>query len=141
MNIKRFAIASVVLFILWQITGYIIHEVILGSTYEALKSVFRPDMNEKMWMFMPMQAVVTLLFVYIFIKGYENKGLMEGVRYGIIIALFMGIPSSFSQYVLYPFPFSLALQWFLYGVVEYILAGILVSVIYKPKAKTQTQKV
>ena len=57
---------------------------------------------------------------------------MEGVRYGLIIGLFFLIPSAFGQYATYPIPFSLAVQWFVYGLIEFIIFGIIAAVIYKP---------
>jgi hypothetical protein len=34
-------------------------------------------------------------FVYIYIRGCENKGLIEGVRFGAMIGLFVGVPTSY----------------------------------------------
>ena len=74
----------------------------------------------------------SFLFVFIFTKGYEGKGIGEGVRYGIIIGLFATIPMSFGSYSVMPMTFSLALGWFIYGMIEYIILGIVVALLYKP---------
>ncbi|OHD64070.1 MAG: hypothetical protein A2176_08640 [Spirochaetes bacterium RBG_13_51_14] len=76
---------------------------------------------------------LSILFTYIFTKGYENRGIMEGVRYGLIIGLLMDGIGSFGQYMVYPIPLTLALQWFVYGVIRFIILGIIVSLIYRPK--------
>jgi hypothetical protein len=86
-----------------------------------------------MWIFYPIGLVMSFLFVYIFIKGYEGKGILEGLRYGIWIGLFMNLPSAFGQYAIYPVPFSLAIQWFIYGMIEFIILGLVAAAIYKPK--------
>jgi uncharacterized PurR-regulated membrane protein YhhQ (DUF165 family) len=132
MNIKRLIVASIAVFILFQVLDFIIHGVILRSTYETLKDVWRPDMMAKMWIMYIVSFIFSFLFVYVFTKGYEGRGIAEGIRYGILIGLLVNI-CVFYQYVVYPVPFSLALQWFIYGMIEFILCGIVAALIYKPK--------
>ena len=72
------------------------------------------------------------MFVYIFIKGYEGKGVVEGVRYGFRIGILMNVMGMFNQYAVYPIPFTLAIQWFIFAMIEFIICGIIVSLIYKP---------
>ncbi len=133
MNIKRFILASLAVFVSIQITDPIIHGVILGPVYESLKEVWRPDMMSKMWIMLLTSLLFSLLFVLVYIKGLEENGIAEGVRYGIIISLFMNGVYIFNQYVVYPVPFSLALQWFIYGTIQFIIYGIITAFIYKPK--------
>lgn len=133
MNVKRFALAGVVVFVAFQIMDFIVHGVILMKSYEALASVWRPDMMKLMWIMYATGAAFSLLFVYIFTKGYEGRGLLEGVRYGLVIGLFMNAVGMFNQYVIYPLPFALVLQWFLYGMIEFVIAGVVVAAIYRPK--------
>lgn len=131
MNVKRFVIASIAVFLVFQVLDFIIHGMILRPVYESLKDVWRPDMMSKMWIMYVGSLVLSFLFTYIFIKGYENKGIAEGIRYGIIIGLFASIPYGFYEYVMYPLPLSLCLQWFIYGMIEFIICGIIVAAIYK----------
>ena len=133
MNVKRFVVAVIVVFIVFQIFDFIVHGIILAPTYTTLKSVWRPDMMSKMWIMYITSFILSLLFVYIFIKGYEARGIGEGIRYGLLIGLFMNVVGAFNQYVIYPIPFSLALQWLIYGMIEFIICGIIAALIYKPK--------
>lgn len=133
MNIKRMIIASILVFAGIQVMDFVIHGIILSPVYQSLAHVWRPDMMAKMWILRLSSLVMSFLFVYIFIKGYENKGIIEGVRYGIIIGLFMNVIGMFSQYVMYPIPFSLSVQWFIYGMIEFIICGIIAALVYKRK--------
>jgi len=133
MNRKRFIIASIVVFLAFEIIDAIVHMGILRKAYEALMPIWRPDMMSKMWILHVGALILAFLFTYIFIKGYENKGIAEGVRYGIIIGLFANIPYAFYGYAMFPFPFSLCIQWFIYGMIEFIICGIIAAAIYKPK--------
>ncbi len=131
MNVKRCVWAIVAVFLAFEVIDTIVNGVLLSKAYQALLSVWRPDMMSKMWIYHVGSIILAFLFTYIFIKGYENKGLAEGVRYGIVIGLFMGIPYAFYSYAMYPLPLSLCLAWFVYVMVEFIICGIIVAAIYK----------
>ena len=134
MNCKRFLIASLVIFVVITGLDYLITNYLMMASYEAFKHVWRPDMARKMWMWYPIGLLTSLLFTYIFIKGREDKGLLEGVRYGIIIWLFVSVPVSVSFYVLIPIPYTMAVKWMAIGLLEMLVSGVLVAAIYKPAA-------
>ncbi len=134
MNIKRYVIAGIAVFATFQICDMVIHGRLLMKDYEALASMWRPDMMSLMWIMWITCAVLSFLFTYVFIKGYESRGMLEGVRYGLIVGLMMNGVGAFNQYVLFPVPFVLAVKWFVFGMIEFILAGAVVAAIYRPKA-------
>ena len=131
MNTRRFIIASLVVFAGFEIIDMIIHGGILAKTYEGM-NIWRSDMMSKMWIFHLGSFVMAFLFTFIFIKGHENKGIAEGARYGVVIGLFANIPYGFYSYAMYPLPFSLCLQWFVFGMIEFIICGLIAAAIYKP---------
>jgi hypothetical protein len=136
MNTKRFWLAVVAVIVLLFITDWIVHGGILLSTYESegVKEAFRTmdDMQSKMWITYVLYIVWAYFFTFIFVKGYENKGIMEGVKFGVYIGLFYSFVSSYGNYTLYPVPYSLALQWFIFGLIQCVIFGIAVALIYKP---------
>ena len=129
-------IGWIVVLVVMNVYGYVIHGLGLSETYQSLASVFRPkeEMDSMMWMMMLGGAVGLLLFCYIFTLGHEGKGVMEGVRYGALIGLLISIPSSVDHYVIYPITGELAVIWFVAGVVGFIIAGAVFAAIYKPSA-------
>ena len=134
MNVKRFGLACVGVYLVYQVLSFIINTFILGDTYLALASVWRPEaeMMSKMWILFLTSAVWTVLFCYIFTRGYENKGVMEGVRYGLMIGLFVGLPFSYESYAVYPITIGLAHAWVIASVVMSIACGAVLAAIYKP---------
>ncbi len=134
MNGKRFILASIVVFVVYEITDWIVHSLILSGVYQRLQSLWRPDMMDKMWIMYVTAFIFSFLFVYIFTKGYEGKGVAEGFRYGLYIGLLMNIVGMFNQYAVYPVPLSLTVQWFIYGMIQFIIIGIVTALIYRPKA-------
>lgn len=137
MNKSKFWISFIVVFVLLEITSYIIHVVLLGRTYqsEEVKYAFRTmeEMNAKMWIMWLMDLVWAFFFTFFFVKGYENKGIMEGLRFGIYMGLFVSMVISYQSYVVYPIPYTLAFQWFIYGLIQCLILGLAAASIYKPK--------
>ena len=133
MNNKTFWIGWVVIFIVMQVIGYAIHEVMMADTYAALAAIFRPreEMDSMMWMMMLSGAVLLFLFCYIFTKGYEGKGVMEGVRYGALMGVFLALVNV-DQHVVYPLPTNVAAIWFVTVVVSLTISGAVFAAIYKP---------
>jgi uncharacterized PurR-regulated membrane protein YhhQ (DUF165 family) len=138
MNWKRFWMAGLVTYVVVQALDLVTNEVFMKSANESLKGLWRPNMMSRMWVMYVVGAVVTLLFTYIFVKGREGKGIAEGVRYGIIIWLFVSVPMNVSMWVLLPIPHIIVLRWMLIGLLEMLIAGILVAVIYKPLAPAKS---
>lgn len=139
MNNKTFWIGYVVIFVTMQLIGYLVHEVMMGDTYAALAAVFRPEaqMTDMMWMMMLSGAMLLLIFCYVFTKGHEGKGVMEGVRYGTLMGLFLAFPTSVDAYVIYPLTTEVVVVWFISGVLSLTIAGAIFAAIYKPSVNDQ----
>jgi hypothetical protein len=141
MNTKKFIIAFLVVFVGLEVTNFIIYMGILKSALmsDMYKAVFRPeeDMNSKMWLMWLMNLVWSYFLVFFFVKGYENKGWMEGFRYGVYIGIFFSLVMSFHSFVIYPFELPLILQMFVYGFIQSIIIGIIAALLYKPKIVVQ----
>lgn len=132
---KTFWIGFVVVYVVMQILGFLVHGLWLQETYSSLAGVvFRPEaeINSMMWMMFVSSLIYVFLFCYIFTKGYEGKGIGEGVRYGLLIGLFFSIPMALDQYVVYPITQNLALIWLITGVINWVIGGAIFSAIYKP---------
>ncbi len=132
MNTKRYLLASVAVFVVGVVFDFLVHGVALKPVYEALKDVWRPDMESIMWTMYPVGLVCSFLFVYIFIKGYEGKGVIEGLRFGLFLGGYVGIGMAFGSYMMIKIPFSLAIQWLLASVLGLMLQGAAAAAIYKP---------
>ena len=126
-------------FITLEILERIVNVVILGSAFESVKSMMRPDMMTKLWILDLVTLIGSFFFAFIFSKGFENKGIVEGVRYGIYIGIWLSVGKAYGTYAMVAIPYSLALQWFIYGVLEYVIAGVVLSFIFGKKQKELAQ--
>jgi hypothetical protein len=137
---KKLVVGWIVVFIVMSVLEFLLHGVILSSTYnsEAVRKFTRPEseMMGMMWIYYVVYLIVSFFFTLIFSKGYEGKGIVEGVRYGLYMGLLMATPMAYASYAMLPMPYSLALSWFISGIIEYIILGIVVAMVYGKKEVT-----
>jgi hypothetical protein len=134
MNWSKFLISFIVIYVVGAVLNYLIHGVLFMDTYTALSSIWRPDMDRLMWVQFVTPIFFCFFFIYIFVRGYQGRGIMEGVRYALIIWGFVSIPTTYGQYMIYPLPYSLVWKWLLSDLLVLVVSGILVALIYKPVA-------
>lgn len=137
MNWKKFWIAFLLVFVAYLATNILIHTVILGDTYlkPEVQNSMRSDaeMGRYFWVRIVTIVVFSFFFTYIFAKGYEGKGLMEGVRYGVFIAIFFFFVTSFEVLIIFPIPYFIVWYWIIAGFVQSVFMGIIAALVYKPK--------
>ena len=119
------------MFAIFLVGDFIIHGPVLGHFYKSLGNLWRPDMMSYIWIMGLVIFIFSFILMFIFIKGYEGRGILEGLRFGIIAGVLINGIGAFGQYVIYPLPLSLVVQWFVYGIIEFIAAGIAAESIYK----------
>ena len=131
---KRILWAVVAVFIMWAILDFILHGLLLRSTYEATANLWRPmdQMNMPLMYFVTLVFTVCFVLIYGFLVG--QKSLVSGIRFGALFGLATGISMGFGSYTYMPIPLSLALSWFFGSWIETIAAGAIVGAIIKPEA-------
>lgn len=131
---KTFWIGFIAVYVIAQVIGYVVHQWWLADTYKALAAVWRPEaeMMDMMWVMFVTSAIYLFAFCYIFTKGYEAKGVMEGVRFGFWMGLFIAVPMAFESWIIYPIPLNLAIIWFVAGMINLMILGAVFAAIYKP---------
>lgn len=133
---KKFWISFIATYVVYEILEFLIHGVLLKSTYasEAMMKLMRPEADMKMWVLYVVGLFFVFFFCLIFAKGMEGKGLMEGVRFGFYVGMMVSVPMAYATYATQPIPYSLALQWFIYGVIECVVIGAVMAQLYQNKA-------
>lgn len=129
---KKFWIGCVAVFVVIAVWEAIVNLVFLSSTYQdpSMTQLWRPMPEMKFGLLYIVYVFIAFFFTLIFSKGYEGKGIMEGLRYGFYVGMLMGVPRGYAVYATMPITYALALQWFLYAVIGYIIAGIVVSLVF-----------
>jgi hypothetical protein len=132
---KKLLIGFALVFVLAFATDFVVNSYLMMSEYEATPTLWRRPEEMKMAVIVISQLFFAFFFTLIFSKGYEGKGVVEGIRYGVYVALMMMVPAAYMTYATMPVPYSLALKWFLYGTIQYVLYGIALSYVYGMKEK------
>lgn len=128
---KKIWIGFVTVFVTTQLIEALVGFILLGPTYSHSPQIWRPIAEVKLWMLPVTGAFFSFFFVFVFSKGYQAKGLPEGLRYGTYAALMIVLPHAYNSYALLQIPYSIALQWFIFGTLEYIIAGVLLSIAFQ----------
>jgi len=134
--VKKILLGGIAIFVAWEVLDFLIHGVILGSTYATLGNMFRAQADMKMGL----MAVVVLIAALAFAAAYgwfvSPKSLATGVKYGLLVGFGGGVSMGYGSYAAMPVPYVMALAWFLGSWVEFTVAGLLAGLIIKPAATT-----
>ena len=136
MDLKRWVLAGVGAFVTIVVGDYLIHELWLGGFYRATASWWRPasQMRSLMGLMFLSEAMLAAVLTLIYTKGYEpSKGtLSQGFRFGVLMGVLLGVPSSLMKAFVYPYPLSLILNWMVGTIVELAVVGLVIGALYKP---------
>lgn len=120
----------------------LVHLVILRDENKAIEFIHRPDMADKLWISILITVIIVMLFTVSYLKWRKDGTIIESIRHSTFFALLMIVVVDLNQYVQYEIPFSLILKWSSFGVVEFIIYGLLIYFIFKqPMPMTDSQAV
>lgn len=129
--LKRIIVAIVAVFITWAVLDFIIHGILLKSTYEATANLWRPMNEMKMGLSYFVTLVCAICFVLMYGLLVGKKSLASGIGFGALFGLASGFSMGFGSYCYMPIPLTLALTWFIGTLIEGIAAGAIVGAIVK----------
>lgn len=130
---KKVLLGFIVVFILVFALDYVVNMYLMASEYKATENLWRKPEEMKMGVIIISQIFFSFFFTLIFSKGWEGRGIAEGIRYGVYVTFMMMIPAAYMTYATMPVPYSLSLKWFLFGLVQYIIYGVALSLIFGKK--------
>ena len=138
MNYNRLAIAAVVAWIVDSIYGFLVFGLALNGEFAKYPGVFRSfdAVNGLLPLMFGGSLLGFLALSYIFAKGHEGgSGVTEGLRFGIVLAVFEFGAFSISSYVIYNVGRLLAVETAIAAFVEALLIGLVLGVSYRPAAR------
>ncbi len=133
MNIKRGLLASLAIYVFTILWSGFYHLILLKGSELEIKHLYRPDISEKMWLSLLGALGISILFVIGYSLCARKGTIVEGIIYGVCFSILAGLLVDLNQYVLYPIPASLVIKWYIGGLVEFAIDGLLVSIIYPVK--------
>lgn len=128
MKNKRFWLAFVVIAVYVVIYEWVFHGGVLISLYEATASVWRPEddfAGVMQWMFLG-QILFAFAFCWLYTCTRCDASIKSGACYGFIVGL-MASATSLIYYSVLPITLSLTFAWIAGGLIESVIAGIILS--------------
>ncbi|HWM26374.1 MAG TPA: hypothetical protein VNP98_16280 [Chthoniobacterales bacterium] len=133
MNIKRLLLAILAGWVLIFATDFLVHELWLGPVYAATKPLWRPesDMPTYFCWLLVAQFLIVTTFVIVWARGFAGRTIGAAVGFGLLMGVFQQA-WAIILYAVMPVPAELSIKWFLAGLVQAVLLGIVTSLVYKP---------
>lgn len=131
---KKWLLASAAIFVAWSVMDFILHGLILASTYEATAQLWRPMAEMNQGLMHGVTAVCALAFTGIYAALVSPKSVGAGLKYGLLFGIVSGMSMGFGSYSYMPIPIHLAAAWFLGSVVEIAVAGLMAGAMIREAA-------
>ena len=124
---KKTILSILGVFIAWSVMDFVIHGVILRSSYAATASLWRPmgEMKTSLMYFSVMIASITFVLIYSLL--ISRKGISTGLKYGALFGLSAGVPMGYGSYSVMPIPYHMAFTWCFGSVVEAMVGGLILG--------------
>jgi hypothetical protein len=124
---KRIVFGIVAVFVAWQALDFVLHGLILASTYQATAELWRPMAEMKLALMRVAGLVAAVCFVCLYAWLVRPKSWAAGLAYGLIFGAGTGFLMGFGTYAVMPLPQTLAVAWCLGSIVQAAVAGLLVG--------------
>lgn len=131
---KKFAIAWLVVFVVWMLGSFIVHGTLLHADYGKLPTLFRPEADAGQYFpFMILAHVIMAgAFAWVYSRGVEAKPwLGQGIRFGLVIALLTVVPMYTIYYCVQPMPGILAVKQIVFDGVLLLVLGAVAAFLYR----------
>ena len=135
---KRFFYTWIAIFVLWMGGSFVVHGSLLHDDYMQLPNLFRPEADAQRYFPLMIVAHVILsgAFVWIYSRGAEDKPwLMQGVRYGVAIALLTVVPTYIIYYVVQPMPGATVVRQIVFDGLLLVALGVAVAFAYRDRPR------
>ena len=126
---KRAILAVIAVFVTWSLLDFVIHDLILSSSYEETSQLWRPVGEMKMYLIYITVLILVIAFVTIYARYVSAKTVTTGLLYGLIFGLGVGISMAYGSYAVMPIPYSMAFTWFIGTLVKMTLGGLIMGLI------------
>ncbi len=140
--LKKILLATLAVFVVWEILDFIIHGVLLAPLYEQTSHLWRP--MEEMKMLVMYLTVLIAAFFFVAVYGWllRPKTMKNALLYGLLFGLGAGTSMGYGTYAMMDIPYWMAFGWFLGTTVEAVVAGLLLgAIIREPEVMVTEQPI
>ena len=123
---------AIIIMVLW-VCGFewAWHSQVMGNLYEETTHLWRTKeaMQHLIYWLWGGHALVGAVSAYIYSQGHCHRGCFEGLRFGLLLALF-STGMLMVSYAVMPISFHLFKMWVAGTAIEFIVGGMLISWVY-----------
>lgn len=134
MNYARLTLAAVAGLVVEVCYGFLVYGMLLSTEFVKYPAIYRSA--ETGPGYLPLMfgglLVAIVAATVIYAKGYEGGGAAEGVRFGILLGLFVACAFANVNYGVLNIGRRLALYTAVAGFFEWLLIGTVIGLVYKP---------
>jgi len=131
----RLALAVLAVFVLWAVSDFVIHGVVLSASYAQEPQLFRPMDGRPDGIKLVLLYLVVLAQAAVFVKIYawliSPKSVLTGIIFGLLWGVGHGVGMGYGTFATMPIPANMASTWCLGAIVQGILAGAVVALIIR----------
>ncbi len=134
MNLNKALIAGLVGGIVLAVYDFIMHGLIMASTYSKYVAVFRKD--APMYWF-PILAILLAIAAALFFaksRGSWEAGAKGGMMFGFWIGLLAFLAQFYNPLIFNGFPYFLSWCWGAINLIGWVIAGAVIGAMYKAEA-------
>ena len=135
MNYGRLVGAAAAATFVDSVYGFLVYGMVMKSEFERYPLIYRPEDVGPSYLPLMFAGIFVAMCVVtaIYAKGYEGgSGAVEGARFGVLFGLFAIFFYAGVNYATMNIGRKLAVMYAAAGFVEWILAGTVIGVTYKP---------
>ena len=96
-------------------------------------ALFRAEGEERLLPYFASRILFTVLFVWIFVRGFAARGPAAGLRFGLLVWGFYVIPMTLGFWAFLRMPDALAAAWVGVGLAEMLAGGLVLGLLYRPR--------
>ncbi len=130
---KRWMLATLAVFVTWSALEFVIHGVLLRSSYAATAELWRPEAEMKMGLLRVVSLLSAAAFCFIYGQLIGPRTLRAALAFGALWGLAHGLGAGYGTYAVMPVPYSLALSWFLGMTVQALAGGLVAGLILRDR--------
>jgi hypothetical protein len=136
---KQKLVAIIAGFILQMAGLFLIHSIWLKQDYINTAAIWRshPDQTARTWAMLLSVLIYVIGAVWIYSLAVKSTSwVMQGIRFGILLAMAVVIYGSLSGWVILPAPHMLVVKWIIGESLLSVVFGLLLAAIIRPNPAT-----
>lgn len=133
MNWGRAIVAGLVAGFAQNVVNFVLHELILGGTYEGQVAFVQEDDPANIAWFLVIALVIGVVAALFFASSRQSwqAGAKGGLHFGVLLGAVVGFQQFYLTLVIHEFPYSVAWIWLAVEMISFGIGGMVLGAIYK----------